>query len=278
MILCLMIAFVWAYSHLGLRGEDLHPSSGGLKVLGEFAARALTPALTSEADFVPEGTRPLLYIALSSARTTLFFAAAGMSLGLFLGIVLGFFSSTSWWAGDFGGVRRSSPSRILGRVLFPVLYGGSRVIINLMRSTHEVLWAVLFLTAFGLSNTAAVLAIAIPYGGTLAKIFSEMVDETTREPAHALRGAGASGLQTYSFALVPQALPDMIGYSFYRFECALRSSAILGFFGFPTLGLFIRQSFSSLNYGEVWTFLYVLLGMVLIFDWWSGAVRRRLAP
>ena len=68
----------------------------------------------------------------------------------------------------------------------------------------------------------------------------------------------------------------MLSYAFYRFECALRSSAILGFFGFPTLGLYLRQSFLSTNYGEVWTFLYVLIALVLVFDAWSGALRRRL--
>ena len=68
----------------------------------------------------------------------------------------------------------------------------------------------------------------------------------------------------------------MIAYAFYRFECALRSSAVLGFFGFPTLGLSIKHAFNSSNYGEVWTFLYVLLFLIVIFDWWSGAVRNRL--
>ena len=68
----------------------------------------------------------------------------------------------------------------------------------------------------------------------------------------------------------------MVAYGFYRFECALRSSAILGFFGFSTLGLYIRQSFNSTNYGEVWTFLYAMIALVLAFEYWSGAVRRRL--
>ena len=56
----------------------------------------------------------------------------------------------------------------------------------------------------------------------------------------------------------------------------LRSAAVLGLFGFPTLGLYIRQSFASTSYGEVWTYLYALLGLVLAFEAWSGALRRRL--
>jgi phosphonate transport system permease protein len=76
--------------------------------------------------------------------------------------------------------------------------------------------------------------------------------------------------------LLPRALPDLVAYAFYRFECVLRSSAILGFFGFPTLGLYIRQSFNATNYGEVWTFLYALFALVILADTWSGAIRKRV--
>jgi len=144
-----------------------------------------------------------------------------------------------------------------------------------LRSIHELLWAVLLLAAFGLGHLVAVMAIAIPYSGILAKVFSEMVDEAPRAAATALRDAGASPLQVFLFGLLPRALPDITAYTFYRFECALRSSAILGFFGFPTLGYYIAASFENLLYGEVWTYLYVLFGLITVMDWWSGALRRR---
>ena len=156
------------------------------------------------------------------------------------------------------------------------MFTATRALIAFLRSVHELLWAVLFLVALGLSNVAAVLAIAIPYSGVFAKVFAEMVDEAPREAALALRGAGASNAQVYAFGLLPRALPDLIAYAFYRMECAIRSAAILGFFGYPTLGLYIRQSFSSTNYGEVWTYLYALILIVLLFDVWSFAVRRRV--
>ena len=144
-----------------------------------------------------------------------------------------------------------------------------------MRSVHELLWAVLFLAAFGLNTFGAVIAIAIPYAGTLAKIFSEMIDEAPRDSGLALRRLGASRLVEFWFGLVPRALPDMSAYAFYRFECAIRSSAVLGFFGFPTLGYGIAQSFENLHYGEVWTYLYALMALVVAVELWSGALRER---
>ena len=257
---------------LELDPRDLIPSAGGLAVAGEFFSRALSPALTYEADFVPESAPPLLLKVLAALETTVLFAAAAMSLSILIGLLLGFLGSTAWWTEDpMGGRTR----RLLGRSPSVALYGGTRLLITLMRSVHELLWAVLFLAAFGFSNLTAVIALAIPFGGTLAKVFSELIDETPRDAANALRAAGASPAQVFFFGLLPRALPDMSAYSFYRFECSLRSSAVLGFFGYPTLGYYLAASFENLHYGEVWTYLYALFLLVILVEWWSGALRRR---
>jgi phosphonate transport system permease protein len=67
----------------------------------------------------------------------------------------------------------------------------------------------------------------------------------------------------------------MVSYTFYRFECALRSAAVLGFFGFPTLGFYLAASFENLYYGEVWTYMYALFALIVAVEWWSGVVRKR---
>ena len=274
-LISIAMAGWWSWYTLGIGLDDLVPHGGGSRFAGDFFARALSPAFKAEADFIPPGAPPLLMNAFEAAGRTLVYAAAAMSLAVIMGIVLGFLASSAWWAEDPAGGRRWGAT-LFRRAVAPSIYFTTRVMIAVMRSIHEVLWAILFMTAMGRSELAAVLSIAIPYGGTLAKIFSEMVDESPRDAAQALRGAGASGTQVFVFGLVTRAFPDMIAYAFYRFECALRSAAILGFFGWETLGLYIRQSFKSLEFGEVWTYLYTLFGMVIFFDWWSGQLRRRL--
>lgn len=271
----LFAAGVASFWYLGVTASDLAPTSGGVATAWKFLSRAVSPAFASEARFVPADSPPLLVIALQAAWNTLLTGAAAMGLSLLMGLVLGFAASSAWWRnpGVDGGAGLSG---LLRRSVAPAICGASRLLIILMRSIHELMWAVLFLAAIGLNNLAAVIAIAIPYAGTLAKIFSELIDEAPRDSAYSLRGLGASGVQIYCFALLPSALPDLIAYAFYRFECVLRSSAILGFFGFPTLGLYIRQSFNATNYGEVWTFLYALFALVILADTWSGAVRRRV--
>ena len=263
---------LWAFVELGLTPAVMLPRGEDLRVLARFLSHALHPALSYEGAYVPADAPPLLAKALDGARRTVMFAAASMSIALVIGAVFGFLGSTAWWAGDSKGEAGS-----IGRVVGPAVYAVTRITMTLLRSIHELLWAVLFLSAFGLSGTSAALAIAIPYGGTLAKVFSEMIDEAPRDAADALRGAGARPSQIYLFGLVVRALPDIAAYTFYRFECAVRSSAILGFFGPETLGKFIRQSWNESYYGEVWTYLYVLFALVAFMDWWSGALRRRFA-
>lgn len=263
-LLGLLVAGLLAAWNLGLDPRALWPEPDRWELFGRFLGAAFRPAVISQAD----GATGLGPRVLSGAANTVAFAAAAMSLSLVFGLLLGLVASERWWRG-FGASR-------LRRRIAPAGYGAARVLIALLRSVHELLWAILFLGAFGLTNASAVLAISIPYGGTLAKVFSEMLDEAPPESAHALRAAGATPLQSFVFGLFPRALPDMGAYAFYRFECALRSSAILGFFGFPTLGKYIYESFGELYFREAWTYLYALLALIVLVEWWSGALRRRL--
>ena len=273
LLFALLLAALISWISLGLSLEDLVPREGGRSILALFMEGALNPAFDYEAASVPEGTPPLLVKVSGAAANTLLFAIAGMSLSLIIGLVLGFLGSTSWWAAD-GAV--SPLGRGPLRKLMPLLYASVRALIALMRSVHELLWAILFLAAFGLNNFSAVIAIAIPYGGTLAKVFSELLDECPRESARNLRAIGAGPIQVFLWGLLPRAIGDMSAYSFYRFECAVRSSAILGFFGYPTLGYFLRLSAENVHYREVWTYLYALIVIVIVLELWSTKLRARM--
>jgi len=273
-LVAIALAGVWAAWVLALDPRQAIPGGDELRVLGRFLGHALSPALSYESEFVPDSAPPIAMKALDGARRTVVFAAAAMSIAMVLGLVLGFLGSTAWWVDDpVGGT--TPLVRTLRAAVAPAVYLATRVTITSMRSVHELLWAVLFLCAIGLNSLSAVIAIAIPYAGTLAKVFSEMIDEAPRDAAEALRGAGATPGQVFVFGLVSRALPDMSAYAFYRFECALRSSAIVGFFGPETLGKFIKQSWNENHYGEVWTYLYTLFVLIVLLDWWSGAMRRR---
>ena len=79
-----------------------------------------------------------------------------------------------------------------------------------------------------------------------------------------------------AYGRLPMALPQMLSYAIYRFECGIRSAAILSFVGIAGLGYQVQLSLDDLLYGEVWTLLLFLVALVVLVDIWSNLVRRSL--
>ena len=113
---------------------------------------------------------------------------------------------------------------------------GARFFLAAIRSVHELVWAWLFVAAVGLSPMAAILALAIPYGGILGRIYSEILDDVPSEPIRALRVSGASEWKVFLYGRLSMAMPDILSYTFYRLECAIRAAAIMSFVGIAGLG------------------------------------------
>ncbi len=143
-----------------------------------------------------------------------------------------------------------------------------------IRAVHELFWALLLMQMFGLSPLTGLLAIAIPYAGVFAKVYSEILEEADPAPLQAVPG-GAGRVSTFLFARLPDAWVHMKSYSLYRLECGLRASAVLGFVGLPTLGFHLESSFSQREYSEAWAFLFVLYAIVATVRWWA---RPNLIP
>ncbi|TVP51791.1 MAG: ABC transporter permease, partial [Halomonadaceae bacterium] len=99
-----------------------------------------------------------------------------------------------------------------------------------IRAIHEIFWALIFLQFFGLHPLTGVLAIAIPFSGIFAKVYSEILEEADQTPARLLP-QGTSVISRFLFARIPDAFPHLRSYTAYRLECGLRSSAVLGFIG-----------------------------------------------
>ena len=271
LLLGLGLAAAASYLFLGLSLSGLVPAQGASSHFAAFFGAALHPAVDYEAAWVPEGSPPFLVGVLRAIRETLLLATAAMSLSILAAFPLALLTSESAWTRATRSTDAAQRVDRIGAVVRPV----ARLLIACMRSVHELLWAVVLLAIFGDHDFLAVLAIAVPFSGTLAKVWAEMLDEAPGDSAEALAVTGSRPLTAYLFGRVPRALPDMTAYTFYRFECAVRSSAVMGFFGFPTLGYYLKLSYENLHYREVWTWLYAMIAMVLVFEAWSARLRHR---
>ncbi|MEM9282525.1 MAG: ABC transporter permease subunit [Verrucomicrobiota bacterium] len=267
-VLGIVIIFILCAKSLGLTPTGLiPPDAERWDRTGQFFKAALNPAFDYEDENVPDDADPIWWKGLQGVFLTLKFAFGAMSLAIPLALLLGFLGSSAWWP-------KPCPKGL--KAVLRVVYFSCRFLMSLLRSIHELIWALLFLSAMGVSPLAGMIALALPFSGTLGKVFSELIDEETREAAEALSAIGHRPVQTFLVGIFPAALPNLITYSFYRFECALRSGAVLGFVGIETIGLYIELSHEEFYYREVWTYLYLLLGLIVLVDFWGAGIRKRL--
>jgi phosphonate transport system permease protein len=245
----LLFVFTWSLFAVEWNSELLH--SGGKATLMQMVTSIFQP------DFSPE----IIKLAISSTWITVGYAVAGVSLAILIAFIFGIAAS--------GILANSKKAKFVSTTIF-------RGLLNFMRAIHELVWAWLFVAAFGLSPFAAIFALAIPYGGILGKIFADQLNDVPNEPINALKSAGASRLQCLFYGYLPIVRSNMISYTMYRFECGIRSSAIMSFVGLGGLGYQIQLSLDDLHYNEVWTFLIFLIGIVVLIDMWSNFVRKGL--
>ena len=227
---------------------------GGLSEVGRFWLAMFHPALG--ADF--------LGVILKAAGVTFAFAVCGTASSLVLGLAFGIASSRVWWRIFWPGT--------VGRWLWTIV----RTALSIPRAIHEWIWGLLLLSVLGLDPLVGILAIALPFGAITAKVFSEILDETPTASLYALINSGTRPGRAFLYGHLPQALPNLISYSFYRFECSLRAAAVLGVIGAGGLGYQIALSAQSLRYEELWTGFYALILLNGLVDGWSGWLRRRM--
>jgi phosphonate transport system permease protein len=270
LLLVLAVAFAVSVRHRDLFGEKLLNADGG-RLFREFFAAALHPTLRSEADAAMDLAAGLR----EAVVNTIAVAFAAVGLAIVFGFFLGCLASDAFW--DRDPVVVLSPaariSRAAGRRF---VLAGTRTFMAVLRSVHELVWALLLTSMFRVHLLFGILALAIPFTASYGRIFAEILDETPRDGARALRSLGAGDGAIFLYGLLPRAMPSLLSYTFYRFDCAVRSSAVVGWVGMPTLGLAIKQSFNELYFREVWTYLYVLGAILIVTETASGYVRRRV--
>lgn len=187
-----------------------------------------------------------LYDFKSALLNTLTFAFCGLALGVLFGAILSFFFHLH----------------------------AVRLACAFVRSIHEIFWAFLFLPIVGLNPICGVLAIALPYAGIFAKVYAEIRQEADQKP---LRGLPihTPALVRFFYGVLPGVYADLTNYTAYRFECALRSSAILGFIGLPTLGFHLETAFREGLYAQAAALLYVFYLLIASLKYW---LKAKLVP
>jgi len=211
-------------------------------------------------ELLPPETGPVfLKKLLAAALETLAMSALGTLLAVLLGLALAVPASKTY---DGDPARWRSLTRLL---------------LNALRSVPELIWATLLLIAAGLGPFAGTLALALHTAGVLGRLFAEAIENAPPGPAFALRVRGVPSSRVFSYATLPQVLPQLLSYTLYRWENNIRAAAVLGVVGAGGLGQMLAFHMGLFQMGETSSILIAMLFLVALVDGLSFASRRWLA-
>lgn len=257
----LVVLVIWSY--LGTRGD----------LSGFFGGEAwIQILLYLKGLFPPDLSGPFLKEVAFGAWETFAISLMGTVLAILIALPLALLSSRNlmyagllfemekgWWRGGVGFV----------------VYAGGRAILNVLRTIPELVWALIFVFVVGLGPFPGVLALGIHTGGVLGKLFSEVLENAELRPVEALQSTGAGRLQLLFYGLLPQALPQLLSYTLYRWEVNIRAAAILGFVGAGGLGQKIHIAINLFLGQKLLTLLLALYLVVTLVDTLSAYLRHR---
>jgi phosphonate transport system permease protein len=151
-----------------------------------------------------------------------------------------------------------------------------RRLLEFARTVPGIVFALIFIMAFGLGPMAGVLAIAIHSTGALGKLFAEIVENADMKPVEGVRSTGASWLSCMRFAVLPQVSAGYVSYALLRFEIHVRESSVMGFVGAGGIGQELVVAIRKFYYSDVSAILLMIVVTIFITDITTGWLRARL--
>lgn len=243
-LVLLAVVASFAYLALDLRGLF---SARSLRAMGRFIGEFMSP------DLSPAFVRQAAWAALQTFAVS----AVGSLLAMLAGIALALPAS-----GRLGGAGRHA----------------ARLLLNVLRSVPELVWAALMVLAAGLGPFAGVLALALHTTGVLGRLFAETLENAPPEAELALRQVGSGPLAAFCYGTLPQVVAQWTAYTLYRWEMNIRMAAVLGFVGAGGLGQMLYYHLSLFQQAQASTVVLAMFVLVFVVDGASTWLRRGLTP
>jgi phosphonate transport system permease protein len=158
----------------------------------------------------------------------------------------------------------------------PWLRFAVRRLLEFARTVPSIVFALIFVIAFGLGPIAGVLAIAIHSIGALGKQFSEIVENADMKPVEGIRSTGASWISCMRFAVLPQVIAGYASYALLRFEINVREASVMGFVGAGGIGQELVVAIRKFYYSDVSAILVTIILTVFVIDIATGWLRGHL--
>ncbi len=261
-----VIVILFLITVLSIKGLDLD-----LSLL--FSTDALKQILSYFYDlYPPDLSGGFLREALIASVETLAISIMGTFFAIIIAIAFTPFAIRTMSVGGWLSGEQSTKSSLLRSFIVFI----SRIVLNILRSVPELIWAIIFILVVGLGPFAGVLALALHTGGVLGKLYADVLENVDPGPVESIASTGAGRMKIFFYGILPQALPQCLSYTLYRWEMNIRGAAILGFVGAGGIGLLFYKSISLFHSDRVLTLIIIVFIMVNLVDNLSLFLRKKL--
>ncbi|MFM7609003.1 MAG: phosphonate ABC transporter, permease protein PhnE, partial [Alphaproteobacteria bacterium] len=155
-----------------------------------------------------------------------------------------------------------------------LVYNLTRRFLEALRTIPEIVYALIFVWAFGVGALAGILAIALHSVGANGKLFAEAIENADMKPWDGVTSAGGSWFAACRFAILPQVLPNILSYLLLRFEVNIRSASVIGFVGAGGIGEELYKVISFNYYEEISAIILLIILTVVCVDLLSERLRH----
>lgn len=151
-----------------------------------------------------------------------------------------------------------------------------RLFLSLVRTLPTLVCALIATYIFGLGTMAGTCAIAVFTFAYVGKQLFEIIETVDMGPFEAMEALGATRLQAFTTAVMPQVLPTYLSVSLFCLEGNVRYASILGYVGAGGLGLIMNEKIGWREYDSLGMILIVLFVTVVLIEWLSHTLRKHL--
>lgn len=194
---------------------------------------------------------------LEAMRETIAIALAAALLTVVVSVVLGSLAA-----------RNVAPNR--------AARSGFRLLLVAVRGIPELILAIVLIVISGLGTQAGTIALAVGGVGLLGKLIADSLEEVDSGPERALVATGATRLQVYAGATVPQGARAMLGHTFYLLDTNIRAATLLGIVGGGGIGYYLLNAAQGSNYATVTAIVLMILVTVLLVEGLAMWLRKVL--
>jgi len=150
--------------------------------------------------------------------------------------------------------------------------------ISIIRAVPSLVLILMVVASLGFGYTTAIAGLMFSSVGYLTKAFIASIEEQDFGIIEAMRATGASRLQIITHGLLPSCATAFISWVSIRLESNISDSISIGIVGAGGVGMLIARANRQLNFPNLTTIILVIFAAMLVIEFGTGTLRKKLQP